>query len=365
MDGFFGLPKEDVLKMSVIFYGIQGEGMGHSTRSKPVIEHLMKKHDVTVFCGGRAYKYLSLHLPNIEKITSPHIFYTKNRTSTARTILMNLMKVPRFIMSYFKLGSFVRKKRPDVIVTDFEPVTCYFGLIHGIPVISIDNQHTITNSNIEYPSSKKKQRWETGLVIKLMIWKARKYFMVNFFFPKILKGHSEFVKPIIRSEVQKLRPSRKNFVLVYQTAFTDTHLVPALIASGEKIVVYGYHTSISNSNVKFVEFNEKEFFRDLKDCKAIITNGGQSLICEAIYLKKPILSIPVRNQFEQFLNAQYLQKLGFGEFHEEINEDIITSFLSRLSVYRKNLEKHRMCGNADLFRKLEKEIEGCTAKRKK
>ena len=352
-------------KMAVIYYGIQGEGMGHSTRSKPIIEYLKKNNEVIIFCGGRAYQYLSQHFDDVQKITSPHIFYTKNKTSTFRTILLNALKMPHFFASYFKIAGMIKNKKPDVIITDFEPVTNYYGLFNKIPTISIDNQHTISSSDIEYPDSKKVQKDETELVIKLMIWKARKYFMINFFFPKVLRENSYFVKPIIRNEVQKLKPSKKNFVLVYQTAFTDTHLVPALIASGEKMVVYGYHADIKNSNVKFAQFNEKGFFNDLKNCKAVITNGGQSLICEALYLKKPVLSIPVKNQFEQYINASYIDKMGFGEFHDEINEEIIKGFLSRLNIYEKKLEKQRMIGNNDLFKKLDKAIFELVSKKKK
>ena len=43
-----------------------------------------------------------------------------------------------------------------------------------------------------------------------------------------------------------------------------------------------------------------------------VANGGLSLIGEAVYLGKPIFSVPVRNQYEQVLNARYLEELGYG-----------------------------------------------------
>jgi uncharacterized protein (TIGR00661 family) len=351
--------------MAVIFYGIQGEGLGHATRSKTIIEHLSKKNEIHVFCGGRAFQYMTKHYNDVHRITSPHIFYAKNRASNIRTFFLNLVKVPHFILSYFVVRRAFREKRPDMIITDFEPITNYFGLLHGIPTVSVDNQHVISKSDVDYPRRMKDQYVKTKIIVKLMIWKARRYFMINFFFPEVKYPNCYFVRPIIRKEIQRLRPGKKDFVLVYQTSFTDTHLVPSLLAAGEKTVVYGYPQPGVEGNIRFREFNETEFFHDLKNCKAVITNGGQSLICEAIFLKKPVLSVPVKNQFEQYVNAEYIERLGFGEFHENINSQIIRTFLSRLPVYRKNLEREKMIGNKELFTLLDRTIREFSAKKER
>ena len=351
--------------MATIFYGVQGEGLGHATRSKTIIEHLKKKNDVYVFCGGRAYQYLVKHYNKVIRITSPHIFYHKNRASNFRTFLLNIIKIPHFIASYLSVRRIKKEKVPDLIITDFEPITNYFGLLHKIPTVSIDNQHVISKSEIDFPNSMKDQYIKTKLIIKLMIWKADRYFMMNFFFPPVKEKNCYIVRPIIRQEIQRLRPKRKNFILVYQTSFTDTELVPALIATGEKMVVYGYPKPGSAGNVRFREFNESEFFHDLKSCKAVISNGGQSLMCEAIYLKKPILSVPIKNQFEQYVNAKYLERLGYGEYHETIDSEMINAFLTRLGSYEKNLGKVKMIGNAELFSLLDKTIKEIVAGRKK
>ena len=41
-----------------ILYGVVGEGMGHAMRSRVVLDHLTKRHDVQVVVSGRAYDYL-------------------------------------------------------------------------------------------------------------------------------------------------------------------------------------------------------------------------------------------------------------------------------------------------------------------
>jgi RNA polymerase sigma factor (sigma-70 family) len=43
------------------------------------------------------------------------------------------------------------------------------------------------------------------------------------------------------------------------------------------------------------------------------------MISEAIYLKKPIYSTPAHKNFEQILNGFYVEKLGFGEYHDDLD----------------------------------------------
>ena len=43
-----------------ILYGVVGEGMGHATRSRVVIEHLLAQgHEVHVVVSGRAQRFLT------------------------------------------------------------------------------------------------------------------------------------------------------------------------------------------------------------------------------------------------------------------------------------------------------------------
>ena len=46
--------------------------------------------------------------------------------------------------------------------------------------------------------------------------------------------------------------------------------------------------------------------------RGVVTGGGFSLLSEAVYLGKPVLSVPLRGQFEQLMNARYLEREGFG-----------------------------------------------------
>ena len=51
-----------------ILYGVNGEGMGHATRSQVVVESLLRSHEVRVVASGAAYSYLSRVLPDVQEI---------------------------------------------------------------------------------------------------------------------------------------------------------------------------------------------------------------------------------------------------------------------------------------------------------
>ena len=72
-----------------------------------------------------------------------------------------------------------------------------------------------------------------------------------------------------------------------------------------------------------------------------------------MYLGKPMLSVPLQGQFEQTLNALYLAKLGYGEYHRELSEPAIAQFLARAPDYAKNVAAHRQDRNTAILAKLD------------
>ena len=59
-----------------ILYGVVGEGMGHATRSKVVIEHLVSRgHKVKIVVLGRAYQFLKRHFDDVVEIRGLTIKY--------------------------------------------------------------------------------------------------------------------------------------------------------------------------------------------------------------------------------------------------------------------------------------------------
>ncbi len=327
-----------------ILYSIAGEGMGHAARSKPIIEELQKSHKIKVTAGGRAYSFLKKRF-NTSRIGFFRIIYRKNKVSYFLTYFNTILKFPFILLYNLKLIPIILKFKPDLIITDFEPFACYFSLIFNKKCINIDNQHII-NTKL------KKNLLFEKLIVKLIIPKANYYLVTTFFYPQIIKKNTFLFPPINSKEIIKAPSKEGNHILVYQTSKSNKKLLPTLTSINQNFIVYGFNKDKQIKNVKFKKFNQKEFVKDLANCKAVITNGGFTLIGEALHLKKPILSIPIKKQFEQKTNAVYLKKAGYGTYCQETNKKNIERFLSNLNKYKDNLKNYKKQDNSKLFKKL-------------
>ena len=109
-------------------------------------------------------------------------------------------------------------------------------------------------------------------------------------------------------------------MLVYQTAEGNDALVAALRASGEPCRIYGMRRNIEapevEGNLTFCPFSEAGFIADLAGARAVVAGGGFTLMSECVYLHKPMLAMPIGGQFEQTLNALYLEREGYGEYRK-------------------------------------------------
>ena len=119
--------------------------------------------------------------------------------------------------------------------------------------------------------------------------------------------------------------------------------------------MYGYNIEKKDRNLEFRKTGDG-FLKDLAGAKAIIASAGFTLMSEALYLKKPYFAIPLKGQFEQTLNALFLQAARYGAFSEEPTSKDIRKFLSRLNSYENKLKKHTMNAR-EVFAALDKVLE--------
>ena len=343
--------------MARILYGIAGEGMGHAIRSKVVIEHLLKKHSIIIVSSRKPYEFLSKHFDDVYDIHGLHLSYKNNKLQSIKTFFQNAYKLPKGSYYTFKrLMGILKGFKPDVVISDFEPFTNLISKFFSIPLISIDNMHIMTNCKLKIPKRYYKDYLTAKLIIKSFIIKADYYLINTFFYPKIKKKNTFLFPPVLREEILKARVKNEKCILVYQTSRSNKKLKKVLKKIDQKFIVYGFDMNKKEKNLIFKEFNEKEFIKDLASCRALITNGGFGTLVESVYLGKPVLSEPVRKQFEQILSAICIDRLGYGEFHRKLNVKKINGFISNINSYRENLKKYIREDNSKILEKLDKVI---------
>jgi len=343
--------------MARILYGVHGEGMGHATRSKVIINHLSKKHDLIIVSSNRAYEFLSKYFKNIYNIHGLNFVYGDNKIIRSKTFFHNMYGLPKGSYHNFrKIFRLIKDFKPQVIISDFEPFSVLFALIFRIPVITTEfvNMSVITSPDnlpikyfIDYYSSR--------IVVRLFILHGNYHLITSFFNMKKrnYKKNVYIFPPILRDNIRNIKVKKKNHILVYKTSTSNKRLQSVMANTNENFVVYGFNMDKKIKNITYKKSDEKGFIRDLVSCKAVITNGGAKLIGEAIYLGKPVLSIPIQKQCEQILNAIHLKKLGYGKFHERLNKNILRDFLMNLDRYKKNLKMYNREDNSRILNKLD------------
>ena len=335
-----------------ILYGVPGEGMGHATRSRVILSHLAAHHDVKIVVSGRAHGYLKKIFPDVVEIRGLHLAYQGNALDRSRTVYEFFRDAPDDLVDnveqYFKIA---KGFEPDAVIADFESFAYLFGRRHRIPVLSIDNMQIINRCEHPedlIPAEERRSFSMTKAVVKSKLPGCYHYLVTSFFFPKIRKPRTTLYPPILRDEILAARAgaARGDHVLVYQTQPDHLELLDVLARlAPREFRVYGYRRDEERGNVRLRDFSEQGFVDDLKTCRAAIAGGGFSLMGEAVYLGKPMLSVPIAKQFEQTLNALYLSRLGYGEYHREVGEREIRGFLERTDEYAKHLEGHQQDGN--------------------
>lgn len=333
-----------------IWYSVAGEGRGHAYRTIPIVKFLKKRHVVDLFAGDVSFPLLREFNPDF--IASLRIIYRKNSVSNYLTFFYNFFRLPFFIISFFRLFIYAVRNYPDVLINDFEPLSNYVAKILRIPCITVDNEAVIISTEYHVPArfrwNARKVRWLVSLISPF----ANKRIIPTFFYPKLQDKNAVLCSPVMQNEVFSKKARVGKHVLVYQTSKTNDALLPALLGVPEvRFVVYGFECE---ARMKNVEFKRTGFLYDLRSCSAVITNGGFTLMTEALALGKPVLSLPVLGQFEQVLNGLYLDKIGFGMCSFETSADVIRNFLHKKEKFRRELQRLPKASNRQFFDTLEK-----------
>lgn len=349
-----------------IIYGVVGEGMGHATRSRVVLEHLLSRgHEIRVVVSGRAHRFLVERFRGqagiaFEEIHGLHLAYEGSRLDLAASVLENVREAPRGLRRNLEVYTRMADDfAADAIVSDFESWAYLYGLARRIPVISIDNMQVLNRcAHDEFVTDGGGHSFHFArAAVKVKLPGAFHYLVSSFFYPPVRRARTTLVPPILRPEILSARRRPGRHILVYQTSAANQSLLPLLQRLPQEFRVYGLGRDSREGNVTLCTFNERRFIDDLRTAAAVIAGGGFSLMCEAVHLHVPMLSCPVEGQYEQELNARYLHELGYGRFTRHLDEETIGDFLCGLDEMSNRLQSYDRTDNTVIMGCLDELLE--------
>lgn len=353
-----------------VLYGVVGEGMGHATRSRVVLEQLVASgHEVEIMTSGRAKDFLAKHFEGVNRIHGLHFVTEDNRVRLGRTLWSNVLAgtagLPRNIEAYFEL---LAEFRPEVVISDFESWTYLYAKVHRLPVFSIDNMQIINRCTHppEVLAGEMANFEIARAFVKSKLPFCDHYLITTFFRPEIRKERTSLHPPILRPEILATTPRTGEHLLVYQTAEGHDTLARVLQGIDIECRVYGMHRGLTEErvegNLRHRPFSEAGFIEDLATSRAVIAGGGFTVMGEAVYFHKPMLVVPLQNQFEQTLNARWLAHLGYGRYAAEITDpQQVRDFLVDVPACAEKLAAYSQDGNRDLLGALDEQLDRAAA----
>ena len=107
-----------------ILYGVNGEGMGHATRSRVVIDALLEDHDVRVVSPAAPTRSSPRRCRTWTRSSARRSRWRRARSSAGRPCVRTCSSPARSSRDTVRdWVARTREWRPDVVITDFEPLT--------------------------------------------------------------------------------------------------------------------------------------------------------------------------------------------------------------------------------------------------
>jgi len=331
--------------MARILYGVMGDARGHLSRALTVAQQM--PHHEFLFLGGGLVHDLKLKGYTVEDIPVPGTFYKNNRIDVPSTVV-NALRVFAGKSSVIKrIGAIIDSFDPDLILTDYEYFTPLAARSKGRVCVSLDHQHIMTHCLYQAPSMERLSRAMTEFSVRRLYSNANYFLIVSFFdLPVIDRQTTQVLPAIVRNAVKDYAPVEADHALVYLTSPTFHKLLPILEQINTRFLIYGFGDLQSRGNLVFRPFSTEGFLEDLASCRYAIVNGGHNVISEALYLGKPIFSFPIRQVYEQFMNAYFLAQSMYGDFSiGEPSRNVLETFESRLDVFKQGIKKNFKIGN--------------------
>lgn len=281
-----------------ILYAIQGTGNGHLARAIELLPALQKRVQVDILVSGLQAD-IKLPFPIKYKLKGLSFFFGKNGN-----------------INYFKTFSRLRffqalkdiKRCPveeyDLVLNDFEPITAWACRTKGVKCFSVSHQSALLSPNVPKPNY---SDWKFNFLIKY-------YAPADLNFGFHFKAYDEGIYlPIVRQNFRRAIAQKLPHYTVYLPAYSDKKIIKILSAvNNVEWQVFSKHAkeAYKENNVQINKISTEAFEKSLINCTGVICGAGFETPSEALHLKKKLLVIPMKGQYEQQCNAVSLHSMG-------------------------------------------------------
>ncbi|MGB4776157.1 MAG: glycosyltransferase family protein, partial [Daejeonella sp.] len=281
-----------------ILYAIQGTGNGHLSRAMDIIPCLQMHGDVDILISGIQCD-LTLPFPVKYQLRGlSFIFGKSGGVDLWKTFVKsNIRKLVKEINT-------LPVQKYDLVINDFEPVSAWACYLKNIPCIGLSHQGAVISE--KSPKTENVDRIG-NLILKNYAPNIAQY---GFHFAEY---DTNIFTPVIRSQVRNQQVEDRGHFTVYLPSYDDKRLIARLTQFKDvNWDVFSKHNKkmFRVKNVKVQPINNEKFIESMAQSAGVLCGAGFETPAEALFMKKKLLVIPMKNQYEQHLNAVALASMG-------------------------------------------------------
>ncbi|MEO1253618.1 MAG: glycosyltransferase family protein [Bacteroidota bacterium] len=339
--------------MKFIFI-VQGEGRGHMTQAISLYQILTKEgHDVShVIVGKSKRRELPDFFKNqiqspVTQLESPNFVTDKDARSVNvfKTLTVNLRKYRTYLRSISDIDRIVKNDKPDTIINFYDFLGGLYFIFRRPKVehIAVAHQFLLNHSSFEFPKGRFYDKSSILAGNRLAGYKANRILALSFREMENETNKNLFVvPPLLRGKAKSQKSSSGNYFLVYMVNHGYYKDVLAFHDRHPEIPIHCFWDKKDedkelkiDDTLTFHQLDDEKFIKKMASCKGYLTTAGFESVCEAMYMGKPVLMVPVEGHYEQACNAMDAVKAGAG----------VTSKIFDLEILLNYLPKHKDVGD--------------------
>lgn len=325
---------------------VQGEGRGHMTQAL-AMEQLLKKagHEVTAIVIGTCNRreipgyFKEQTEATLYTVASPNFYFDKQSKSINlwKTGVFNLLAIPRFVKELKQIHRIYLAEGPEVIINFYDLLGgFYFALFNPeAKRISIAHQYLALHKQFSFAKGHGIQKWFFQLTNWATSMNSHSRIALSFSdYSEATKGLT-VAPPLLRSELFDLTPTMGNYLLAYVVNKGYAEEIMQWHSRNKKVKIHCFWDNKTEKDewspwqgLTFHHINDQKFLQMMAGCMGYISTAGFESICEAMYLGKPVLMVPVANQYEQACNALDATKAGAGIWFRHFDLGRFLRFIS-------------------------------------
>lgn len=328
------------------FFVVQGEGRGHMTQAI-AMKHLLEGAGHSV-CGVLVGTSTRREIPRffLEKIgVEAHRFRSPNFAADAdnrgilvgRTIWNSMKNLPEFLAA-FKIFDRVLGAQPaDLVVNFYEPL---FGLYETFrrrrpPSVCVAHQCLSLHPEFPFPEGRRVDRFLLRTLTRIATRKSAAILGLSFTPLNAMQtGRLYVVPPLLRKELSACEIGSGNYLLVYVLSPGYAADIEAWHAQNPGVELHCFwdrqdaaEQERRDETLTFHKISDVRFLSMMAGCLGLATTAGFESVCEAMYLGKPVLMVPVAGHYEQFCNAIDGERAGAGIRSDAFDLDAFLAYL--------------------------------------